>query len=235
MVNIAICDDEMVFNETLLAICTAYFRQRNLPVSVDTFTNGADLLEMISNGGKNYRILFLDILMGKENGVDLAADIRKANTDIIIVFITSSPEFAIKGYSVQAFDYLLKPLREENFKALLDRIFASQLATLTIRQQGKVIQLMILDILFCETAGRKCLIATRTANIAVTQSIAQLERQLPAQDFFRCHQSYLVNLNAIRQINLQDIELTNQSRVLLARSRRKQLMTLFMKRKGSRK
>lgn len=98
----------------------SYQEQRQTELSCQGFENAVDLLASIEH--QNYDLLFLDVLMPGLNGLQAAREIRQKNDRIKIVFLTSSPEYAVESYSVQATNYLLKPATEERLFPILDQL-----------------------------------------------------------------------------------------------------------------
>lgn len=110
-VKIAVCDDDSQVLLRVLSKLAAYREQRQADLSCQGFENAVDLLASMER--ENYDLLFLDVLMPGLSGIQAAREIRQKNENIKIVFLTSSPEYAVESYSVQATNYLLKPATEE--------------------------------------------------------------------------------------------------------------------------
>ena len=110
-VKIAVCDDDSQVLLRVLSKLAAYREQRQADLPCQGFENAVDLLASMER--ENYDLLFLDVLMPGLSGIQAAREIRQKNENIKIVFLTSSPEYAVESYSVQATNYLLKPATEE--------------------------------------------------------------------------------------------------------------------------
>ena len=98
--------------------------ERNQEIDYTSFHSPLDLLAAIE-GGARFDVLLLDVLMPGENGIDAAAEIRNYDSDVKIIFLTSSPEFAVQSYSVDAYFYQLKPIWAESFYRLMDSVLAT--------------------------------------------------------------------------------------------------------------
>lgn len=117
MIHIAICDDSKQERQILAALFKRYQELHATPLQIHIFQNGFSLLDAIDQG-KRFDITILDILMPGENGIEIARNIRASGTDTEIIFLTSSPEYAVDSYEVKAQNYLLKPITEEKFFCL---------------------------------------------------------------------------------------------------------------------
>ena len=121
-VKIAICDD----NETELAVTEQavkefiFSNKSNDEITLKTFRSGLDLLSF-ANTSIAFDLLILDIIMPDINGIALAEEIRQKNKDCKIIFLTTSPEFAVNSYDVNAFHYLIKPFQKEKLGTILKR------------------------------------------------------------------------------------------------------------------
>ena len=116
-----ICDDNNSDLQAIETLVNKYSIQNNININIEKHNHPDVLLKHISFKPEEYQVFLLDIVMQK-NGIDLAHEIRKHIIDPIIVFQTSSKEFAIDAFGVRAFDYLLKPLDEKQVFSCLDRI-----------------------------------------------------------------------------------------------------------------
>ena len=123
MLRLSICDDEARCRERVAALVAEYGRARGCALSAECFSGAAQLLD---SGGR-FDIYLLDILMPGLSDMDLASELRQTDETADIVFLTSSPEFALEGYAVRPLDYLLKPVDR-------DRLFAARVRELTGRE-----------------------------------------------------------------------------------------------------
>lgn len=134
--RIAIVEDHAAERQLMAVMCAEYFkRTRDIGVECVTFADAESFIESWKDA--RYDLLLLDCyLSGDETathaatGLDIARTLRRQNDDCPIVFITSSTDFAVLGYEVQASGYLLKPLNHDAFHATMDRV-AAQLDTKT--------------------------------------------------------------------------------------------------------
>ena len=112
MIKIAFCDDDMEVLHQMNELLDRYRAERNEDITYAAFQSPFELLTEIEKGIRP-DILFLDVVMPGQNGMDVAKEIRQYDTNMKIIFLTSSPEFAVESYSVGAYFYQLQPIWEE--------------------------------------------------------------------------------------------------------------------------
>lgn len=118
MFSIGICDDDQNQLNQLETFLQEYARERSLDFSIKTFTNAFLFLDQM-----DFNLCFLDIFMPTLSGMDVAKELRKTSQQTEVIFCTSSTDFALASYEVQANNYLVKPLKKEKLFACLDRLF----------------------------------------------------------------------------------------------------------------
>jgi DNA-binding LytR/AlgR family response regulator len=153
--RIAVCDDDPQILLEVLSRLASYQVQRQTELFCQSFGNAIDLL--MSMDRENFDLLFLDVLMPSLSGIQAAREIRQKNENIKIVFLTSSPEYAVESYSVQATNYLLKPATEERLFPILDQIadlLRKPEEALVIRTQGSVLRLPYKKIEYIEVMSK---------------------------------------------------------------------------------
>mgnify|MGYP000579813685 CR=1 FL=1 len=119
--NIAICDDEILFTRELSSLLKHWAEKNNLSLTLYPYSNGDDLLTALRTIPVD--LIFLDIIMPLLNGIDTAREIRSMGLTVPVIFLTSSREFALDSYDVKAFHYLLKPVNTLKLFFLLWMIF----------------------------------------------------------------------------------------------------------------
>ena len=147
--RIAICDDTIQDLHTLSALLDAYCISHPF-VTYDCYSSATELL--CSMPEHDYQVLLLDILMPGLNGIELASEIRQQNKNIKIVFLSSSPEYAVDSYAVNAFYYLLKPLSADKLYPILNRLlddFAKPAEVLNIKTPQHIFSIPFSKIELC--------------------------------------------------------------------------------------
>lgn len=216
MTRIAFCDDDQAVLDQLSSMMEKYCTQRCVDLHCTAFHSPLDLLAEIENGTR-YDILFLDVIMPAENGITAAQEIRRYDTNVKIIFLTSSAEFAVQSYVVGAYYYQLKPILEESFFRLTDRVLAecckAEQRSLILRCKTGISRIELDKLLFCEVRGRTLVFhLTGRQVLEGVGSMDELAKQLASYScFLRPHRSYLVNMEYIRSITAKGIVLSDQS------------------------
>ncbi len=224
MIHIAICDDSKQERQILAALFKRYQELHATPLQIHIFQNGFSLLDAIDQG-KQFDITILDILMPGENGIEIARNIRASGTDTEIIFLTSSPEYAVDSYEVKAQNYLLKPVTEEKFFASIDSILAeldekdtaSFIIYTTEKQYSRI---RVSSLVYGEVTHRTITLhlADQTM-ISAVMTFTEFQNILKAYpDFIYPHRSYAVNMNYIQYVTKSDIILTDGQKIPLSRN-----------------
>ena len=160
MIKIAFCDDEMEVLHQMNELLDRYQVERNEDITYAAFQSPFELLTEIEKGIRP-DILFLDVVMPGQNGMDVAKEIRQYDTNMKIIFLTSSPEFAVESYSVGAYFYQLKPIWEESFFRLMDSVLSEcekkKKNSLILRSKDGITRIDLQQLEYCEVLGRKLL------------------------------------------------------------------------------
>lgn len=210
MLRIIACDDDVAFLDNLHRMINRWSAETGTAVDVALVTRGEDLLAR--HAASRADIIMLDMIMPLVNGMDTARELRQSDTAVRLVFLTSSPEFALESYEVRAFDYLLKPVTYERVAQLLDE--------LVIKTSFGYHALRLSDIEYAEARNKHAVFHLRDGrNIEALEPFRSIEDRL-AQNatFFKCHRSYQVNLRNIDHFNRTEIVMRSGACIPLARS-----------------
>lgn len=198
MIRIVVCDDEKIMSDQIRKMVSDFFRAKNMEVSIRQFSSGEELLGY----DKQIDVLFLDIQMAETDGMETARKLRERGFRGVLIFVTVLKEMVFSAFGVQAYDYLVKPVRKEAFEKTMERLFASLQKAgetgLLIRQgyDSRIVPLS--DIVFCEIIDRKIYLHLASSEVVdYYERIENLESKLGG-DFFRCHRSYLIHLKYLK-------------------------------------
>ncbi|MGN1405579.1 MAG: LytR/AlgR family response regulator transcription factor [Erysipelotrichaceae bacterium] len=233
MYSIAVVEDEPKEAQKINSFLKNYLDESNIPCNIYNFKDGDEIIEE----KQNFDIILLDIEMKRMDGITAARRIRKKDEHVIIVFITRMVNMAIEGYSVDASDFIIKPLNYLNFKTRMDRIFRKISLTkerfIEIKNGTNKKYININDIDYIEAANKKISIyLINGTNINTTEPLYRLEEKLLNEGFYKPHNSYLVNLSHVTSLNNTDIKLKTNT-IPLSKHRKKDFLNALTTFKGN--
>lgn len=224
MIRIAFCDDEITVLNDVRVLLDQYRVERNREIQYTAFQNPLDLIAEIEKGAR-FDILFLDVLMPGENGIDAAAEIRNYDSNVKIVFLTSSPEFAVQSYTVGAYFYQLKPIWKESLFRLMDSAVSAcekeKSHGLILRCKSGITRVDLNQLEYCEVIHRTLFIHLACGRVLESNgSLDDLCRQLePYGEFLRPHRSYLINMNYVESLSYNAITMSCLTQIPLPRGK----------------
>lgn len=229
--RIAICDDEI----RQIVRIKEYLRDSvnfNEKTHLCEFESGEDLLRKYEEGEK-FDIVFLDIRMQGINGLNTAERIRRQDQKVIIIFITSLLEYAVKSYSVRAFNYLIKPI----VKPKLIEVFDRAVREIEFDRENKIqfkigknnfLNINVCKVYFIESKLRKLVVYFGNENAEYYETLAEEEKRLRSHGFVRIHRSYLVNLMHVERIGESGIVMSNGKELAVGENYREDFLRKYM-------
>lgn len=234
MLTIAVCDDEPHMRAEIADEVAFYMDKTNIQYKIYSFDSADSLLA----SGKEFSLIFLDIQMDGTDGITAAKKLREKDRDCVLIFITVLRDYVFEAFDVEAANYLIKPIERAHLKNTLDRVLSrmknSKERYLPIRQRQGNTLIKLSEILYFEVIGRKVHIHCRQENIDYYEKLDNLQTILP-NDFYRCHRSYLINLNYVRGYDHGMVQLENGEMIPLSRLRQQdfaQTMLSYLKNEG---
>jgi len=229
--KVAICDDDSRDLLQIASLLESYRRDRKAELSYVSFQNTIELLSSMDN--RDYDLLLLDMLMPGINGMQVAREIRERNSQIQMVFLTSSPEYAVESFSVRAYHYLLKPPSEEKLFPILDRLMDDLRKpedALHIKTQSSVFSLPYGKIEYIEVSAKKLYFYLTDGDTRkVTGKLADFEHALlKKSSFIKVHRSYIVNLQWVQELRQGELVTVSGRRVPVSRAAYPQVRTAYM-------
>lgn len=208
MLKIGICDDSKIFLICAEKLIRKWSDERRIPVKIYPFNNGDKLVA--ANTEERLDIIFLDIIMPLLNGMDAARELRQRDKSVKIIFLTSSPEFALESYEVKAQGYVLKPIAYDKLKELLDECaqsFAEEPKNMVIKTVTGYQKLYFHEIEYAEAQNKRVFFHLRSGNIIESaEPFHSFEERFSSQDgFFKCNRSYLVYLQNVDHFTAAEI------------------------------
>ncbi len=237
MLKILILEDERPQLDKLTSFLARYQEENpSFEYVLECYDRG---LELLSAYQCDADLVFLDIRVPDMLGMDVARRVRRMDEAVMIVFVTSLTQYAVEGYSVRAFDYILKPVRYASFSAKLERALRmlshrKQELMLELRTKTDVRKVPADSVIYVETAARHDLLF-HTGGEVLRQwgALSQYEEQLRQAHFARPCSSFLVNLKYVRGVKKDVVILGGtEIEIPLSRSKRKEFLTLLAQYKG---
>ncbi|WP_270505978.1 LytR/AlgR family response regulator transcription factor [Paraclostridium sordellii] len=222
--SISICEDEKFYRNILKEYIHSILKNEYIEYELSIYSSGT---EFFNNIDKKVDILLLDICLINESGMDIARKLRDINIKTEIIFITSMQNYVYEAYEVKAFRYMLKPIEYDLLSKYLKDCISEILNKnnmIVIKSNKNTLVLPINKILYIEVVRKIVTIYVLDGQHKIEISLKKLEKQLLNYSFFRCHNSYLVNLKAISGIKGNFI-IINDYEVPVSRSKYKELQT----------
>lgn len=209
--KIAVVEDNKVERQTLLDQLAALQKQDGLSLEILPFSSGSEFLAQYK---ADYALVFLDIDMPGLNGIETAHAIRRADSTVILIFVTNMAQYALTGYEVEAFDYILKPINPYNFaikvRRALKRANKDQDNTISVREKGAVYRVQIADIRYLEVTGHYVVYHTAAGNLTEYSTLKDACQKINSPLFAQCNQSYLVNLKYVDSVSRTSVHVAGQ-------------------------
>ncbi len=200
-IRIAVVEDEEEQTRLVRDYLAAYRARTGTAMTVRCFPDGEDILEDYQ---PVWDILLMDIQLPFLDGMSAAREIRKWDKRVLILFLTNMAGYAIEGYEVEAFDYILKPVSYEIFARKLsravERVAGRKEVCLALSLPGGMVRLPLGRILYIEARSHQMIYRTLEGEYSVRGRMEDLERELSPKGFFRSNRGYLVNLSYVTAV-----------------------------------
>ena len=209
MLKIAICEDDKLQQELLEDHIKTVLLEQSY--SIEKYDSGEDLSSAYERGDR-YSIIFLDMQMDALNGIQTAEIIREYDPTCIIIIVTSIIEYAVEGYSINAYDFILKPIDnkkiEKVLRSAMNKIKSDFVDAYLIQTRDATTVLKLSDVIYIESRGKKVVFYTENEQYLSNEKISSVEEKLSKLGFARISRYYIVNLNHIKEIGVKSILLT---------------------------
>lgn len=220
MLRVFLCDDNATILEKYKTLLTKIKNKYNIPMRLHTFQSGKALLFHMDEGNESAEIIYLDIIMDNENGIDVAKKLRDQNCQAEIIFLTANPEFVFDSFEATPSNYILKDqISEERF----EEIFLKT----AIKAEKKSQEILVCSngsthksipfnaISHFEISNRITTVHYDKESFAFYQKLEDLEKELGHRSFIRVHRSFLVNMNFIEELTKNSILLSDGTTIPL--------------------
>ena len=212
MYRVAIVEDNPDDADLLLHLLKQFEQTFHESFYYKVFENSSHFLDHYH---KEYDLIFMDIEMPGMNGMDAAQKLREKDTDVTLIFITNMAQYALRGYTVDAIDYILKPLNHYSFsmklKKALRNIQHRAQSMITLKTSDGIFRVSSSDIYYVEVSGHYLNYYTASTVYTVRSTMAVAEEQLLKYHFLRCSNCYLVNSVYITSVRSTEVTIGSTS------------------------
>ncbi|MGI6056432.1 MAG: LytR/AlgR family response regulator transcription factor [Bilifractor sp.] len=224
MLRIAIVEDDENYRREFRSYLEQYGRENGKTFSIREFSDGDGILNSYT---PDYDIILMDIEMAFVDGMTAAQEIRKSDTEVCIIFITNMPQYAIKGYTVGALDYILKPVSYYSFAQTITRALGRRKTVqdkyVILNIRGGMRKISVSAVRYIEVMNHDLIFHLVSEEISSRGALKEIEKQLEGEYFFQCNKGFLINLAYVDGIVGNDVQIGGE-RLQVSRSRKKPLM-----------
>lgn len=209
--KVAILDDEISVTSLLKDYLTKYSKESNVNFDITVFNNPEELIK----SELAYDLVLLDVQMPKMDGFAVAKKIRELRGEqIIIMFVTNMAQYAIKGYEVEAVDYILKPISYYDFLLKIKKAlrFINKKAddVMVIQSPTSKVVLNLSDILYIEVKKHYLIFHTLSGEYTMRGSMREMKEKLAKNNFSSCSNSFLINLQHVKKVKEMEVHIGNE-------------------------
>ena len=228
MYRAIIVEDEPAEAQRLRSLLMRYGKENGASFDVKTYTSA---LTFLADYNKTADIVFMDIELPDVNGMEICRRLRKQDTEVVIVFVTNMAQFAVKGYEVNALDFVVKPLTYPAFCMKIDRalkvVETLSPHRITVSIPGKVVRLDVRYLCYVEVMGHKLFYHTESEVFEGRGVMNSEEERLKKYNFLRCNSCYLVNPLQIKTVGKDAVVMRNDEVLQISHSKRKKFFADF--------
>ena len=227
-ISVAVVDDEISFRESVKENLRLIAEKDDVEFKISEFESGTLFLGAFSSV---YDLILMDIDMPNLNGIETAKAVRKMDRNVLIIFITNMPQYALQGYEVEAFDFIVKPINMFGFqlkmqRALL-RLEGNPSASIQVQEGREKYTVKINDILYLEAQGHYVVFHSKERDYTEYMTFKEAISRINASHFALCNRCYYVNLNYITAILKEEVQLGDDIRLLISRPQRHQFVDAY--------
>ena len=233
MFRLAICDDDPHSLKQIISMIEEYRAISSFHFEYASFHSGLELVSVLELG-KHFDIYCLDIVMPGFDGIQLGKEIRERDKSAQILYLTSSPEFALDSYSVHAANYLLKPISKENlfltFNDILEQMKQKEDASLTVKDSSGIHKILLCNLVYAEAMGRKVLYHMTSGRVLECSSrfseVCDILLEYPF--FLKTHRSFVANMNYINTIENTELIMQTSDMIPIAQGKGKEIKEIYL-------
>ncbi|MCR4998704.1 MAG: LytTR family DNA-binding domain-containing protein [Lachnospiraceae bacterium] len=226
MINVCIVEDEQAQADLLTNYIQKFETKSRKQCNISYLQDGLDLVEDYKG---QFDIILLDIQMKHMDGMKAAEKIRAVDSEVIIIFITSTVQYAVQGYAVDALGYVLKPVPylqfEQLFEKAISRVDAKrQKVYIRVNEEDRQLKLDCETVSYIESQRNNVILHCNEADYVTAGPLKKFEEMLANHGFSKCHNAYLVNLSYVEAVQKEEVLLRGDVRLPISRARKKEFM-----------
>ena len=230
MKKIVLCEDEISQQKLIKGYIEKIFENRDEEYEFLVYSNGENL---IKDYPKDVDIFLLDIQLEEIDGMNLARKLRSMyDKNVEIIFITSLIDYVQEGYEVRAYRYLIKPIKLDDLEMHLiscfNEIERNKGKDLILNSKTEIFKINTADIYYIEVLKREITIYTKIFEYSINMTMDSIERKINQKNFYRCHKSYLVNLDYVGNVKQYVAIMENKKEVPVSRYRFKEFKNVYL-------
>lgn len=224
MIRIAIVEDEQQYADQLTEYLHQFEQETGQVFDITTYTDGDGI---VSKYKAQFDIILMDVEMKFMDGMSAAEEIRKVDSEVVIIFITNMAQYAIRGYAVDALDYVLKPVSyfafSQRLTRALGRMKKRETKTISLNTKDGIMRLDLANVYYIESQGHTMIVHTASGNHEFSGTMKEFEDSLSDQNFFRGNKGYLINLAHVDSVK-DNCAVVRGEELVLSRARKKDFM-----------
>ena len=219
-ISVMVCDDLAEERASLGRMVEAYCRRKAIELSLESAAGGEELLDRWRPG--RWDLVFLDIFMPGLSGVETARRLRQKDAACALIFATTSQEHGLESFELRVMDYLVKPFDQSLVDQALDWFVQREtirLQQISVGGEWQTQWVRPSDVVWLEMRRHTATIQVGDRAYEVRRTMEALETELDDDRFFRCHRSYLVNLDRVRTLEERDFLMEDGTRIPISAKR----------------
>ena len=233
MISISVCDDNIDELTNMARLINQYRIDKHLDCEYTVFQNGFELISVLEKG-RSFNLYCLDIIMPAFTGIDVAKEIRRFDKIAPIIFFTSSSEFALQSYSVNAINYVLKPISKEKlFLAIdsaIDHMKLEHDDSIVVNSADGIQRILLSNLVYVEVIGRNVFYHLYSGRVikCIDSFVSVSETLLKHNCFIKTHRSYIVNMRYTDTIGNNKMTLQTLSSIPIAQGKTREIKERYL-------
>lgn len=224
MIKIAIVEDEAMYAKQLEEFLHQYEAENHEAFDITIYSDGDQIVNKYKS---QFDIILMDVEMKFMDGMSAAEEIRKMDSEVVIIFITNMAQYAIRGYAVDALDYVLKPVSyfafSQRLNRAIERMKKREAKVIMVNIKGGMVRINIANIYYIESQGHTLILHTILGDYETTGKMKEMDEKLSGMNFCRGNKGYLINLQHVDWIQ-DNCAVVKGEELVLSRARKKEFM-----------